>query len=109
MAGLIRHMVNEFAKALVEDRDPWPNARTSANWTCVGICARVCGKRRYYRPPSRVYTSVGMDVRLKYFSVPLEAGWQSLEFSDAQLSENSQCLLYRGAVCQNAPLGTAHA
>ena len=33
------HMVNEFAKALVEDRDPWPNARTSANWTCVGICA----------------------------------------------------------------------
>ena len=33
------HMVNEFASALVEDRDPWPNAVTSANWTCVGICA----------------------------------------------------------------------
>jgi hypothetical protein len=32
-------MVNEFASALVEDRDPWPNAVTSANWTCVGICA----------------------------------------------------------------------
>ena len=25
--------------ALREDRDPWPNAVTSANWTCVGICA----------------------------------------------------------------------
>ena len=27
------HMVNEFLSALVEDRDPWPNAKTSANWT----------------------------------------------------------------------------
>ena len=33
------HMVNEFVSALVEDRDPWPNAVISANWTCVGICA----------------------------------------------------------------------
>ncbi len=33
------HLVNEFLRALVEDRDPWPNAVTSANWTCVGICA----------------------------------------------------------------------
>lgn len=33
------HMVNEFVSALVEDRDPWPNAVQSANWTCVGICA----------------------------------------------------------------------
>jgi predicted dehydrogenase len=33
------HLVNEFVTALVEDRDPWPNAVTSANWTCVGICA----------------------------------------------------------------------
>ena len=33
------HMVNEFLSALREDRDPWPNAVTSANWTCVGICA----------------------------------------------------------------------
>ncbi len=33
------HLVNEFISALVEDRDPWPNALTSANWTCVGICA----------------------------------------------------------------------
>jgi len=33
------HMVHEMLSALAEDRDPWPNARTSANWTCVGICA----------------------------------------------------------------------
>ncbi len=33
------HLVNEFVSALVENRDPWPNAVTSANWTCVGICA----------------------------------------------------------------------
>lgn len=33
------HLVNEFVNALLEDRDPMPNAVTSANWTCVGICA----------------------------------------------------------------------
>lgn len=33
------HLVHEFTNALLEDRDPWPNAVTSANWTCVGICA----------------------------------------------------------------------
>ena len=33
------HLVNEFVSALCADRDPWPNAPTSANWTCVGICA----------------------------------------------------------------------
>ena len=33
------HLVNEFLNALNEDRNPRPNAVTSANWTCVGICA----------------------------------------------------------------------
>jgi predicted dehydrogenase len=33
------HLVHEFVSSLVEDRDPRPNAVTSANWTCVGICA----------------------------------------------------------------------
>jgi predicted dehydrogenase len=33
------HLVHEFVSALVQDRDPWPDAVTSANWTCVGICA----------------------------------------------------------------------
>jgi predicted dehydrogenase len=33
------HLVNEFVSSLVQNRDPWPNAVQSANWTCVGICA----------------------------------------------------------------------
>ncbi len=33
------HLVHEMVSALLEDRDPWPNAVQSANWTCVGICA----------------------------------------------------------------------
>lgn len=33
------HLVHEFIHALAEDSDPWPNAVTSANWTCVGILA----------------------------------------------------------------------
>ncbi len=33
------HLAHEFISALVEDRDPFPNARQSANWTCVGLCA----------------------------------------------------------------------
>lgn len=33
------HMAHEMISAIIEDRDPWPNAVTAANWTCVGICA----------------------------------------------------------------------
>ena len=33
------HLAHEFIAALIEDRDPYPNAVQSANWTCVGICA----------------------------------------------------------------------
>jgi predicted dehydrogenase len=33
------HLAHEFLSALVEDRAPFPNARQSANWTCVGLCA----------------------------------------------------------------------
>jgi predicted dehydrogenase len=33
------HLAHEFLTALVENRDPFPNARQSANWTCVGLCA----------------------------------------------------------------------
>ena len=38
------HMANEFVSALIQDRDPWPNAITSANWTCVGLCAHESTK-----------------------------------------------------------------
>lgn len=33
------HLVNEFISALIEKREPFPNARQSANITCVGILA----------------------------------------------------------------------
>lgn len=33
------HLAHEFLMALIEDRDPYPNARQSANWTCVGLCS----------------------------------------------------------------------
>ena len=39
------HLVNEFVSALVENRDPWPNATLSANWTCVGICAHQSAEK----------------------------------------------------------------
>jgi predicted dehydrogenase len=33
------HLVHEFLTALSHNREPFPNARQSANWTCVGLCA----------------------------------------------------------------------
>jgi len=33
------HLAHEFISALLENRDPYPNAVKSANWTCVGLCA----------------------------------------------------------------------
>ena len=33
------HLAHEFVMALVEERDPFPNAVQSANWTCVGLVA----------------------------------------------------------------------
>ncbi len=39
------HLVHEFVSSLIEDRDPWPNAVQSANWTGVGICAHQSALR----------------------------------------------------------------
>ena len=33
------HLAHEFVSALIDDRETFPNARQSANWTCVGILA----------------------------------------------------------------------
>ena len=33
------HLAHEFISAILEDRDPLPNAKQSANWTMAGICA----------------------------------------------------------------------
>ena len=37
--GSHAHLVHEFVTALVEGREPYPNARQSANWTCTGLLA----------------------------------------------------------------------
>ncbi|HLL93970.1 MAG TPA: Gfo/Idh/MocA family oxidoreductase [Spirosoma sp.] len=39
------HMVHEFVSAIVEDREPFPNAAQSANWTSVGILAHESAMR----------------------------------------------------------------
>lgn len=39
------HLVHEFLDALVNGRDPYPNAKQSANITCVGILAHESAKR----------------------------------------------------------------
>jgi hypothetical protein len=39
------HLAHEFLTALVEDRDPFPNAQRSANWTCVGLCAHESAQK----------------------------------------------------------------
>ncbi|MEX0928020.1 MAG: Gfo/Idh/MocA family oxidoreductase [Balneolales bacterium] len=39
------HLVHEFISALLEDRDPYPNAVQSANWTCVGLLAHESAQK----------------------------------------------------------------
>ncbi len=39
------HLVHEFVSALVDGREPFPNARQSANITCVGILAHESAKQ----------------------------------------------------------------
>lgn len=48
------HLAHEFISALLEDREPFPNAVRSANWTCVGLCAHQSALRggRIVRLPS---------------------------------------------------------
>jgi len=39
------HLVHEFISALIQDREPNPDAIRSANWTCVGLCAHQSALR----------------------------------------------------------------
>lgn len=39
------HLVHEFVEALVQERAPYPNAKQSANITCVGILAHESAKQ----------------------------------------------------------------
>ena len=53
------HLAHEWLMALAEDRDAWPNARQSANWTCVGILAHESAMQGGVRKdlPSWTFTS----------------------------------------------------
>ncbi|MDQ3001550.1 MAG: Gfo/Idh/MocA family oxidoreductase [Fibrobacterota bacterium] len=33
------HLAHQFIMSILEDKDPFPDVFTSANWTCVGLCA----------------------------------------------------------------------
>jgi len=37
--GAHPHLVHEFVRSIVEERQPWPDALTTANWTVPGLCA----------------------------------------------------------------------
>lgn len=52
------HLANEFIRALVDDRDPFPNAMESANWTCTGILAHESAMKG------------GEPIRLPAFTMP---------------------------------------
>jgi len=50
------HLAHEFVSALIEDRDPFPNAVQSANYTCVGILAHESALRGGERIPLPEFT-----------------------------------------------------
>jgi predicted dehydrogenase len=35
------HLVHEFISSIIENRAPFPDAYTAANWTCTGVCAHI--------------------------------------------------------------------
>ena len=50
------HLAHEFISALLEDRDPFPNAVQSANYTCVGILAHESAMKGGERIPLPDFT-----------------------------------------------------
>jgi predicted dehydrogenase len=50
------HLAHEFVSALIEDRDPFPNAAESANYTCVGILAHESAMKGGERIPLPDFT-----------------------------------------------------
>ncbi len=69
MADRTRIMAHEFIMSIVEDREPFPNAKQSANWTCVGILAHESALQGGKR--SRCPTSPGHNARW-WTKVPYE-------------------------------------
>ena len=47
------HMVHQFLRAIVEERDSEIDAEKAANWTCTGLCAHesaMKGGEKIYLP-----------------------------------------------------------
>jgi hypothetical protein len=44
-SGSHPHMVHEFVMSIVEQRKPWIDEITAANWTAAGICAHESAMR----------------------------------------------------------------
>jgi predicted dehydrogenase len=63
------HLVHEFISALVEKREPFPNARQSANITCVGILAHESAMQG------------GKRINLPEFTLKAEAKKQTSELA----------------------------
>ena len=61
------HLVHEFVSALADQREPFPNARQSANITCVGILAHESAMQggKQMNLPEFTLSSVKEDVRSK--------------------------------------------
>ena len=53
------HLVNEFISALMEDRDPYPDAVLSANITCAGILSHKSAMKGGERIPLPDFTLTG--------------------------------------------------
>jgi predicted dehydrogenase len=61
------HLVHEFISALIDKREPFPNARQSANITCVGILAHesaMQGGKQIYLPEFTL--SLSHDTKTAY-------------------------------------------
>ena len=55
------HLAHEFISAIVEDREPFPNAVQSANWTCVGVLAHQSAMKggKILKLPDYTHTTAG--------------------------------------------------
>jgi hypothetical protein len=67
------HLVHEFVQAMTEDRDPWPNASASANWTCVGILAHDSAARGGENQwlPEFTFTRTKPHIAAPHFVAPM--------------------------------------
>ena len=68
-------MVNEMVSALLDDRDPWPNAVTSANWT-ISVRGHLCSRvsRKGWRAGSSTRIHAGLTRVVE--ALPSHVEWQ---------------------------------